>query len=1456
MAGPALAGAAGAAPAEPVAPQSLEVQAELATSSQSPAEARANLAIQDQAARVDLVGQLEDELDQSYAGVWFDNEAGEFVVPVATAGDGGAAAESGERAAEGEFASASLSGDFRTDVVRYSSVELEAAQDGLNERLAPFFEQAAVQTAVDPEANALEVRIPKGMAPTSQAEVEALAQGVQVPVEVVQLDPQAFEVTPSGCDEARRLCDLPVRGGEAMYGGPAWPGPHGEELEEICSVGFRANGFDGRKYILTAGHCAKRNADPNGETNWSWKTTSVSPQDNHYIGVTAQWHFPGKDWAKIDATGTWADTPPWPTELAYWGSTFEYPVVGEARAYKGETLCHVGMNTGTSCGIVRAENVSVTYNAGPVAQMNGMFEVVGSGLALGGGDSGGPVVANNIALGLTSGGISAYNNATLYFNDITEATAELNVNIAGPGIAEVITGAPLSVGQHEATVSGQVDPHGLQTEYAVEYGIGGLSNLTFWDNVGSGQGFVPLSKAITDLEPATTYQYRLTATNGFGTANGTVGSFRTAPVAPAVTTVGAEAVKKNTATLVGKVNPIGEPTSYQFEYGTTTAYGSVVPLTAEGVGAGRTAVTVRQAIAGLSIGTTYHFRIRATNAGGTSYGSDQTFKTPDKPVITAEAASYVNTLEPRMNATINPERAETQFQFEYGTTEAYGTKVTAETIGSGPVATVGRGLKGLQRNTTYHYRVTAENEVGVVYGADRSFTTLPPCKGAEAKCTWSLQEASDPVPPSKFEMKSVSCASPTLCVAVGKDLYNGRSFIDRWNGTSWSLVSSSVAGEMKHVTCLGAGCIAVGVSGGVAATWSVAEYPVGQGSWAVISLPTPLPAGSSETVLRGVSCSGGSGCTAVGSYKGPEGTYHPLVERWNGSAWSLQSAPNPAEGSAQNAMLSVSCMSYGCFTVGEAAGKPVAATWVSGTWALSTPKLPAGAKGGRLSSISCTPSSCIAVGESNEGLGTEKALAESMEGLSWSLMSAPTPAGAKGFVELAGVSCASASGCTAAGYYAPAVGGGVPTELKTLAEAWNGSSWTIQSSPNVAGQKFNALADVSCSAGGACTAVGQDATAAVGASPEALAERWNGSSWSTQAVVNPIEPIEDELKSVSCPSNTLCVGVGKDLLVEDAFVGVWNGTGWHVAATVAGEVKKVSCASSESCTAVGASGGSAKVWLLIRSGSAWAVQGMTIPLPAGSTESIVAGVSCLPGGSPCTAVGSYKGPEGTYHPLVERSNGSTWSLQSAPNPAEGSAQNAMLSVSCAGPSTCMAVGEAAGKPFAELWTAGSWVPFPTPPLTAPPLPAGAKGGTFAAVSCGSTTSCMAVGNSNEGSGSEKALAERWNGANWTIVGGPSPAGAKGFVNLNDVACLSPNACFSAGSYATEVSGGVPVSLKSLFESWDGTGWSVLATPNLAGQAFNSLAGISCSTSIDCTAVGGATSSLTKRPPVQLVMRFE
>jgi streptogramin lyase len=97
------------------------------------------------------------------------------------------------------------------------------------------------------------------------------------------------------------------------------------------------------------------------------------------------------------------------------------------------------------------------------------------------------------------------------------------------------------------------------------------------------------------------------------------------PWEPGAITQAASAITTSKATLNGTVNPSGEPTTYQFEYGTTTAYGSKAPAGPESVGSGSDAVAVSQTLTDLATETTYHYRVVATSAEGTTYGQDKTF---------------------------------------------------------------------------------------------------------------------------------------------------------------------------------------------------------------------------------------------------------------------------------------------------------------------------------------------------------------------------------------------------------------------------------------------------------------------------------------------------------------------------------------------------------------------------------------------------------------------------------------------------------------------------------------------------------------------------------------------------------------------------------------------------------------------------------------------------------------
>ena len=152
-----------------------------------------------------------------------------------------------------------------------------------------------------------------------------------------------------------------------------------------------------------------------------------------------------------------------------------------------------------------------------------------------------------------------------------------------------------------------------------------------------------MSAAITGLTANTTYHFRISATNAGGTSKGSDETFKTTANAPTVVTETGVAVAQTTATLNATVNPNGgEVTKCEFEYGTTTAYGSTASCTSL-PGSGTSPVAVSAAITGLTANTTYHFRISATNAGGTSKGSDETFKTlAERPDGRDEAAAFAN----------------------------------------------------------------------------------------------------------------------------------------------------------------------------------------------------------------------------------------------------------------------------------------------------------------------------------------------------------------------------------------------------------------------------------------------------------------------------------------------------------------------------------------------------------------------------------------------------------------------------------------------------------------------------------------------------------------------------------------------------------------------------------------------------------------------------------------------
>jgi hypothetical protein len=204
-------------------------------------------------------------------------------------------------------------------------------------------------------------------------------------------------------------------------------------------------------------------------------------------------------------------------------------------------------------------------------------------------------------------------------------------------------------------------------------------------------------------------------------------------VSPTVATLSATSVGRTTATLRGDVNPQGVATSYSFQYGPNTAYGSTTA--SHSAGSGTTTSSVSAGISGLAPGTTYHYRVIAVNADGTTAGSDHSFKTSLPPV---KAPSILSTapFAPTANgvtftAIVNPNSASTTYRFQYGTSTAYGLETFGKTLAVGATPQpVQFTLTSLAPHRTYHFRVVASNRGGTTVGPDTTATTGPFPPGA------------------------------------------------------------------------------------------------------------------------------------------------------------------------------------------------------------------------------------------------------------------------------------------------------------------------------------------------------------------------------------------------------------------------------------------------------------------------------------------------------------------------------------------------------------------------------------------------------------------------------------------------------------------------------------------------------------------------------------------------------
>ncbi len=350
-----------------------------------------------------------------------------------------------------------------------------------------------------------------------------------------------------------------------------------------------------------------------------------------------------------------------------------------------------------------------------------------------------------------------------------------------------------------------------------------------------------------------------------------------------------------------------------------------------------------------------------------------------------------------------------------------------------------------------------------------------------------------------------------------------------------------------------------------------------------------------------------------------------------------------------------------------------------------------GFSGAFLDGVSCTGrSQCTATGTATTRTGKNlKPLAERWNGTSWTVQSTPTTntSGWLGGTLDGGVSCTSSTACMAAGYsYSKSYS-------RLLGEGWNGHSWTIQpdAKPATGGQPFG----ISCRWAKDCTAVGQRLTGMT------LAEHWNGRAWSAQTTKHL-----GALDSVSCPATGNCTAVGSNSAGK-ALATHWNGKTWSDQSAASPQqlnvLGSVSCTAVQDCVAVGVAGTTspslslgplAEHW----AGGSWTVLTPANPAPAGDIAEFNS-VSCT-SATNCVAVGDYMDQADTSDTtLAEQWNGTSWTVLTTPSPATFSA---LVSVSCPSATHCVAVGVSsptatgALTPLSEVWDGTTWTAVTAP----------------------------------------------------------------------------------------------------------------------------------------------------------------
>ena len=296
-----------------------------------------------------------------------------------------------------------------------------------------------------------------------------------------------------------------------------------------------------------------------------------------------------------------------------------------------------------------------------------------------------------------------------------------------PAVQSLSTDAATEITGHTAKLNASYLGDGTPTSYYFEYGPSTSSEYgTKTDVFSAGTaGTVPLFAVIEGLALSKSYHYRVIATNSRGITKGPDRTVVTEGAVKGVVTLPATDITLQSLTLNGQYLGDGRATSYWFEYGPTTAYGTKTEVIDAGAPSGVTSLPIE--IADFEGFLTYHVRLVAENVEGVTLGNDLTFDTPDAllPEISGTTASAEGSTAGVLEAEIKPNRWKTVYRVQYGVDTNYGllTPLSAPVGSDLSKHTITESIQNLLPRTTYHLRLIAINFVGTAYGEDVTMTT-------------------------------------------------------------------------------------------------------------------------------------------------------------------------------------------------------------------------------------------------------------------------------------------------------------------------------------------------------------------------------------------------------------------------------------------------------------------------------------------------------------------------------------------------------------------------------------------------------------------------------------------------------------------------------------------------------------------------------------------------------------